>query len=234
MSGSPASAARPGRKPLVVLVLGTDASGKDYVAGLLRAHLAERGLLLEKRRGWLGAEPCDRPSSEDKHPFRLLLERIFLAGFPILRWVLRPALAWAIHADRILFQFARRADIVLVSHTPLRLLAFDLGHGQNQNIPACLTRALAALRASVELRAVVLDTKTEIRAQRIHERSVQGRADHFDNYMAAHPDRSERIAQALVSVARDCLGAEVLGNNASGPDALLARLEALWPDLRGR
>lgn len=234
MSDSPAKTARPDRKPLVVLVLGTDASGKDYVAGLLRAHLAERGLILEKRRGWLGAAPCDRPSSEDKHPFRLILERLFLAGFPILRWMLRPALAWAIHADRVLFRFARRADIVLVSHTPLRLLAFDLGHGQNQKIPTCLSRALAALRASVELRAVVLDTKTEVRAQRIHERSAQGRADHFDNYMAAHPDRSERIAQALVSVAQDCLGAEVIHNNAPGPDALLARLEALWPDLRGR
>ena len=228
---SPTGRASP--KPLVILVLGTDASGKDYVAELLRAHLAERGLILEKRRGWFSAQPCDRPSSEDKHPFRLILERLFLFFYPVLRWALHPGLAWAIHLDRLVFRFARRAEVLMVSHTPLRLLAFDLGHGRGCWAPRSVARALAALRASVDLRTLVLDTDTEIRARRIRERAAQSRADHFDHYMAAHPDRSEKVAQALISLARTHLDATVLHNNASGPDDLLASLKTLWPDLRG-
>lgn len=221
------------RKPLVVLVLGTDASGKDYVAELMRAVLAGRGLILEKRRGWFSAQACDRPSSEDKHPFRLILERLFLLFHPILRGVLPPSLAWAIDADRVMFRLARRADVLVVSHTPLRLLAFDLGHGRDRGAPRSVVRALAALRAVVDLRTLVLDTDTEVRARRIRDRNTQGRADHFDRYMAAHPDRSENVAQALLRLARTHLDATVIQNNAPGPDSLRVDLESLWPDLRG-
>lgn len=224
----------PDHKPLVILVLGTDASGKDYFARLLREHLAQRGLVLEKRRGWLSAAQCERPSSEDKHPVRLIMERLFLLGFPVLRYLLRPALTWAIHTDRLLFRFGRRTDILLVSHTPLRLLAFDLGHGRQRSVPSSAIRALAALRDETDIRAVVVETDAEIRNQRIQERLRQGRADHFDLYMARNTAIGENIGRTLSDLARGHLGAEIVSNNGSGPESLRYDLDALWPDLHGK
>lgn len=219
------------RKPLVVLILGTDASGKDFVAETFRSHLARHGLNLEKRRGWFSSRACDRPSSEDKHSVRLVLERLFLFLYPLLRLVLNSGLAWSIHVDRLMFQAMRGADILMVSHTPLRLMAFDLGHDPTRTVPRSVARALAALRASVDLRTVVLDTDAEIRNRRIQERTAQNRADHFDRYMAAHPDFSENVAQGLIHLARTHLGAAVISNNTPGSDELLATLDGLWPDL---
>jgi hypothetical protein len=113
--------------PPVLLILGTDAAGKDYVADFLVRRWQARGHSLEKRAGaFAGAAVDARPSSARKGRWGRFQERVFLTLFPLVR-PLTPYLAQKLlPRDQQRFRPADR-PLVVVSHTALRLLAFAYG-----------------------------------------------------------------------------------------------------------
>ncbi len=211
--------------PPVLLILGTDAAGKDHVADVLIRHWRTQGYSMEKRAGAFAAAPVDdRSSSERKGRWGRFKEQVFIRVFPLIRG-LTPWLTQA-----LLIRDQRRfrpptQPLVVVSHTVLRLLA--LAQGQVTPPPPLaptLIQALHALQTTTGATVIVLDVDPAIRQQRITARVQQGTVDAFDQYMLADRDRAERIEQSLVTVAKEHLHAVVIENNNATDDALVAAL----------
>lgn len=202
--------------PPVLLILGTDAAGKDYVADFLIRHWRAAGYTVEKRAGRFSASAVDdRSSSERKGRWGRFRERAFLGLFPLLRPLL-PAVAWLLLArDRRRFQ-PSAVPLVVVSHTALRLLALVLGQ-QREGWAALARRPTLerALRAAPPpgTTVVVLDVAPATRRRRIAARIQSGTVDPFDRYMLADPDRAERIERCLVKLATRYLNATVIEND---------------------
>ena len=202
--------------PPVLLILGTDAAGKDHVAEFLIRRWRAAGHRVEKRAGTFSAPAADaRSSSERKGRGGRFQERAFLGLFPLLRPLL-PAVARLLLArDRR--RFRPSADpLVVVSHTALRLLALVLG--QRREGADALARRPAlehALRAARTPGATVavLDVAPATRRRRIAARIRSGTVDPFDRYMLADPDRAERIERCLVELATRHLNAAVIEND---------------------
>jgi hypothetical protein len=213
--------------------LGTDASGKDHVARLVLAHLQESGAFLEKRRGWLSAPACSADSSEHKGPGRLFAERLFLHIYPFVAWALPPALTMCILADILVFRILRRRPAMVVSHTPLRLLAFHMGHDEAFRIPSHLGKALASLRRQ-GLQTLFVTTGRHVRLGRIHDRIRRDKVDHFDLYMARRPRHGERVTDALERIAVEHLQARTIRNDAHGDGHIAAALDEIWPATQPR
>lgn len=212
----------------LILILGTDASGKDHVARLVLEHLQEAGVFLEKRRGWLSAPACAADSSEHKGPGRLFAERLFLRIYPLLAWALPTALTLCILADVLTFRLLRRRPVMVVSHTALRLLAFHMGHDDAFRMPAHLAKALATLRGQ-GLQTLFVTTERDVRLGRIHDRIRRDRVDHFDLYMARRPRHGERVTDALERIAVDFLHAHTIRNDAHGDAHIALALHEIWP-----
>ena len=217
--------------PRLVLILGTDASGKDHVARLALAHLQGAGVCLEKRRGWLSAPACAADSSEHKGPARLFAERLFLRIYPLIAWALPTALTMCILADVRTYRLLRRRPVMLVSHTALRLLAFHMGHDDAFRMPAHLGKALATLRGQ-GLQTLFVTTERDVRLGRIHDRIRRDKVDHFDLYMARRPRHGERVTDALERIAVEHLRARTIPNDAHGDEHIAAALEEIWPKTR--
>lgn len=215
--------------PPVLLILGTDAAGKDYVADFLVRRWQARGHLLEKRAGaFAGAAVDARSSSARKGRWGRFQERVFLTLFPLVR-PLTPYLAQKLLArDQQRFRPADR-PLVVVSHTALRLLAFAYGPIiPPPPLSPALGQALHALQATTRATAIVLDIDPAIRQQRIAARVRQGTVDPFDQYMQADVERAERIERYLVTLAIEYLQAGVIENNHLTDDALeMALADAL-------
>jgi len=215
--------------PSVLLILGTDAAGKDYVADFLVRRWQARGHLLEKRAGaFAGAAVDARSSSARKGRWGRFQERVFLTLFPLVR-PLTPYLAQKLLArDQQRFRPADR-PLVVVSHTALRLLAFAYGPIiPPPPLSPALGQALHALQATTRATAIVLDIDPAIRQQRIAARVRQGTVDPFDQYMQADVERAERIERYLVTLAIEYLQAGVIENNHLTDDALeMALADAL-------
>lgn len=214
--------------PSVLLILGTDAAGKDYVADFLVRRWQARGHLLEKRAGaFAGAAVDARSSSARKGRWGRFQERVFLTLFPLVR-PLTPYLAQKLLArDQQRFRPADR-PLVVVSHTALRLLAFAYGPIIPPPLSPALGQALHALQATTRATAIVLDIDPAIRQQRIAARVRQGTVDPFDQYMQADVERAERIERYLVTLAIEYLQAGVIENNHLTDDALeMALADAL-------
>lgn len=219
---------RTAERPKLVLILGTDASGKDHVARLVLAHLQEAGAFLEKRRGWLSAPACAAETSEHKGPGRLFSERLFLRIHPLIAWALPPALTLCILADVLVYRFLRRKPVMVVSHTALRLLAFHMGHDDAFRMPAHLGKALATLRG-LGLQTLFVTTERHVRLGRIHDRIRRDKVDHFDLYMARRPRHGERVTDALERIAVEHLQAWTIRNDAHGDEHIAAALHEIWP-----
>lgn len=217
----------------LVLIIGTDASGKDHVARLVLAHLQEAGVFLEKRRGWLSAPACAADSSEHKGPGRLFAERLFLRIYPLIAWALPPALTLCILADVLIYRTLRRRPVMVVSHTALRLLAFHMGHDDAFRMPAHLGKALAKLRG-LGLQTLFVTTERHVRLGRIHDRIRRDKVDHFDLYMADRPHHGERVTDALECIAVEHLQARTICNDAHGDEHIAAALDEIWPVVRER
>ena len=215
--------------PPVLLILGTDAAGKDYVADFLVRRWQARGHLLEKRAGaFAGAAVDARSSSARKGRWGRFQERVFLTLFPLVR-PLTPYLAQKLLArDQQRFRPADR-PLVVVSHTALRLLAFAYGPIiPPPPLSPALGQALHALQATTSATTIVLDIDPAIRQQRIGARVRQGTVDPFDHYMQADVERAERIERYLVTLAIEYLQAGVIENNHLTDDALeMALADAL-------
>jgi hypothetical protein len=217
--------------PRLVLILGTDASGKDHVARLALAHLQGAGVCLEKRRGWLSAPACAADSSEHKSSGRLFAERLFLRIYPLIAWALPTALTLCILADALIYRLARRKPAMVVSHTALRLLAFHMGHEDTFHMPIRLGKALATLRGQ-ELRTLFVTTERHVRMGRIHDRIQRNKVDNFDLYMFKRPRHGERVTDALERIAVEHLRARTIPNDAHGDEHIAAALEEIWPKTR--
>ena len=202
--------------PPVLLILGTDAAGKDYVAEFLIRRWRVAGHRVEKRTGQFSAPAADaRSSSERKGRWGRFQERAFLGLFPLLRPLLLAVARLLLARDRRRFR-PSAVPLVVVSHTALRLLALALG--QRREGWAALARRPdmeRTLRAAPppSTTVVVLDVAPATRRRRIATRIRSGAVDPFDRYMLADSDRAERIEHCLVELATRYLNATVIAND---------------------
>ena len=219
--------------PPVLLILGTDAAGKDYVADFLIRRWQAAGYVLEKRAGGFAAPAVDdRSSSERKGRWGRFQEQVFIRLFPLLRPLLPGVAGWLLRRDRRRFRPADR-PLVVVSHTALRLLAFVQGQALSPPpLSLALQQALRALRETTKATVIVLDVDPDTRQRRIAVRTQQGTVDPFDRYMQAHRERAERIEGYLVTLATHHLQARVIKNNDLDETALETALAgALLPTI---
>lgn len=220
--------------PQMLLIMGTDASGKNHITNLIARLLGRAGYTIEKREGWFSEKASEAVSSEDKGFFSLLIERVFLSTFALTRYGLPLLLTVLIRND--LKRFAKRKPsdqiVIVISHTGLRVLAFYLGHRFKDEarikVPSYLDAALKAIQPATYAKTLVLDIAPEIRHARIATRSKQGRVDHFDRYMAQDTDRSERIESFLVWLGCRYLDAVVIENNDLNDADLAHRIQAAF------
>ncbi|MBK8754753.1 MAG: hypothetical protein IPL99_25325 [Candidatus Competibacteraceae bacterium] len=202
--------------PPVLLILGTDAAGKDYVAEFLIRHWQAAGYAVEKRAGRFSAAAVDdRSSSERKGRWGRFQEQVFLNLFPLLRPLLPVVARRLLARDRRRFR-PSAVPLVVVSHTALRLLVLVLGQ-RREGVDAltrrpALERALRAARPPGTT-VVALDVAPATRRRRIAARIRSGAVDPFDRYMLADLDRAERIEHCLVELATRYLNATVIAND---------------------
>lgn len=202
--------------PDTLLIIGTDAAGKDYIADFITRTLQAAGHLVEKRQGGFSKPSTDTVTSENKGFLDLFKEKTFLATFRYNQVLLPYMLTGIIRKD--LRRFEKSPDkLIVISHTPLRLLAFYLGHRFSEihriRIPKPLDRALRSILPVTGAKTIVLDIADHIRKGRIARRMSSGTVDNFDRYMAEDEVRSERIEAFLVWLARKYLNAVVIENN---------------------
>lgn len=225
-----------GPVPDTLLILGTDAAGKDHIASFIADRLSAAGHPVERRSKFFAAPATTvRSSSDSKGRFARFLEQVFLVSFPLTRWLLPPLLPWLIDWD--LRRFRRSADrLLVVSYTPVRLLAFCLGHRyareEDIRLSPALDRALRAIVPVTQARTLVLDVEHGVRQRRIARRTQSGTVDPFDAYMLRDGVRSERIEQFLVWLALTYLNAVKVENNDLDDAALTAELTAAFARLR--
>ena len=212
--------------PRTILLLGTDASGKNHVADVWIQRLDESGHAPILQEGWLAGDAVDPDHDEEKSWLSHLAERTFLAVFPWIAWGMPLALRFLIRRDARRFRPDGRRRLV-VSHSALRILAFCLG-AQGRGLDALSDSMRQAVRELVErsaARVIVLDVDHDVRRRRIEARIAKADADPFDRYMVADPVRSERIEACLVSLATELMDAHLIVNNALDDDALWTQLE---------
>lgn len=200
--------------PEVLVILGTDAAGKNHVAEALASMLARSGRRVELREGWFSKIPT--AAEAEKSALSLFQEQLFLSTFGINQYLIPSLIALLIKRDLRRF---RKPDhpLIVVSHTGLRILAFYLGHRFRRiddiRMPAFLDLALRTILPVTRAKAIVLDIEDHIRRQRIARRTRGGDVDPFDRYMARDSVRSERIESIMVWLGRTYLNAVKIENN---------------------
>lgn len=197
-------------------MVGTDAAGKDHVAGIIEQLITKAGGKPERRKRWLNGKVVQGASSAGKHPVELLLEQLFLFLFPFLGWILPLVLTILLRRDIRRFDRSGK-QVIVVGHNCLRGLAFYWGHRyqtpEQIRVSSSLAKALAALCDVRGVHVLVLDVDDDIRQQRIEKRERCGKADNFDRYMANNSRYSERIEDMLVWLAQTYLHAQLMRNN---------------------
>lgn len=212
--------------PRTLLLLGTDAAGKNHVARVWMQRMSEMGVEVRQQEGWLSGPAAEPEADEDKSWLSHLAERTFLRVFPSIAWGMPWALRFLMRRDARRFRDEGQRRLV-ISHSALRILAFCLGaRGCGvESLAESIRRAVRDLQERSRAVVIVLDVDPEIRHQRIEARLNQGISDPFDRYMLADSARSERIEACLVSLATELMGAHLIVNNALDEDALWAHLE---------
>ena len=212
--------------PETILLLGTDAAGKNHVARVWMRRMEALGLEPRMQESWLVSPAVDGEAEEKKSALSHLAEAVFLAVFPWIAGFLPLALRFLIRRDARRFRSDGQRRLI-VSHSALRILAFTLG-ARGQGIDALSESTRSAIRELCEssrARVIVLDVDHAVRQQRIEARLERGDSDPFDRYMLADPVRSERIEACLVSIATELMDAHLVVNNDLDDDALWAELE---------
>lgn len=216
--------------PPVLLILGVDGSGKNYVANVIEAMLRAADYPVEKRAGGFSSPATQALTSEDKGKLALWKERIFLWSFPLLRGLMLTIATVWMRRDLRHFRASPHPTLI-VSHSALRLVAFYLGHAYDTleqiQLPRSLDRLLRTIPQRTGAQTLVLDIEPEIRRQRVAQRLVNGTADHLDRYMAKpeHQNLSERIEASLVWLAQRYLAAAVIENNDLSPAELSEQIQ---------
>lgn len=200
----------------MILLLGTDAAGKDHVARILVDMIHECGGEAHKRRGFFSAGYSRTKDSTQKSLLHYAAERAFLVLFRPLCFMIPIVLFFLVRLDLWLFR-RPEGKLIIVGYHGLRALAFYLAQAKEEDgksaIPSYIRRVFAKVRGQMGLKAIVLDVDEVIRKRRIDARSEKGKEDFFDRYMLNHPQQSERIERSLVSVSQVLLGAARLTNN---------------------
>lgn len=202
--------------PDVILLLGTDASGKDYVANVIEKMIREAGGDVEKRKRYFSGRVTHETSSLHKSFLDVAQEFLFLAFYPYLGKLLPLAMNLLIRFDLARFRPADK-KLIVVGHSAVRALAFYWGRENASasvfDIPDYLCSTLRLVREKTGVHAIILDVEHDVRQARINRRLRHGVSDRFDRYMLEDPVRSERIEECLIRAAQQLLGAVVMANN---------------------
>ena len=202
--------------PDTIVIVGTDAAGKDHVANIIASMIMEAGGKVEKCKRYLAGKVTEEASSTEKSCLELIAEWGFLKLFPFIGRLLPPVLHFLLKRD--LCRFRRPVKkLVVIGHNCLRGFAFYWGHAHMKtcqvNISGSLRETFAAMRSLPGLHMIVLDVEDDVRRARLEMRASCGKIDNFDRYMAADTERSERIEHFLVWLCREQLGARLIENN---------------------
>lgn len=210
--------------PDVVLLLGTDASGKDHVANILEAVILEKGGSIEKRKRFFSGRRTKERHSQTKGWADRAQESVFLRLYPVLGFLLPFLMACLVLADALLYGPAER-KLLVVGYNPLRALAFywaGKGGPKDKTLPLFLCWAFGVLLKKTGATVVVLDVDPQVRRRRLNSRLQHGLADRFDLYMLEDEQRSERIEACLIHGAEKLCGARLLRNNDLDENAIRA------------
>lgn len=223
----------PRKIPDVILLLGTDASGKDHVANILVKMIEEAGGVAEKRQRFFGGRSTRAASSENKGFLDTLQERVFLVLFSRLGFLLPLLLSIITRWD--LWRYRRPAgkNLVVVGHNGLRALAFHLGHrftsAADIRLPGYLASTLQRVRKRTGAHVIVLDVEDHVRRKRIAARLAEGAEDTFDRYMNSDSARGEHIEACLVHLVLDYLDGRLIENNDLSENELKMRMQSGFP-----
>lgn len=202
--------------PDVILVIGTDASGKDHVANLVVRMLEEQGETVEKRKRFLSGKVTKEATSEGKSRVETFLEKSFLTLYPHLGPILPVTLNMINKLDLLLFRKPEK-KLVVVGHNGLRGLAFYLSKKvhpvKGLQIPAYIAFTLKKFVLNHHVHTIILDVEDSTRKQRIQERVARGADDQFDNYMLQDGQRSELIESCLVDMVTKHLNGTLIKND---------------------
>lgn len=210
--------------PDTIMVVGTDASGKDHVANVLDDMIQQAGGDVTRRKRYLAGKTTRERSSSGKSHIELFLERGFLKCFPLCSFLMPVSMNYLLKRDLAAYRAPEEGKLIVVGHNCLRGLAFYWGHHyatpEQIRVPSVLSENLESLRALPGLHTIVLDVEDSIRKARIRKRAERGEADYFDRYMAANEELSERIERFLVWLSVKYLGATLIENNDLDKDEL--------------
>lgn len=213
--------------PDVILLLGTDAAGKDYVANILSEMIHEAGGDVQKRRGFFSSKSSRTKDSTRKSLLSHAQEILFLALYPWVGALLPLMLTGLIRLDMRRYVKTDK-KLIVVGHHGLRALAFHLGYSSKSRnsfaVPEHLKKAFQLMQRKTQAHIIVLDVHNDVRRRRLLSRAEKGKHDYFDRYMLAHSARSERIEACLVRVASELFGGTLLENNDLGETDLRRRL----------
>jgi len=214
--------------PHTILLLGTDASGKNHVARLIQRNLEAMNCDLVVREGWLCGAIATANHHGDKGGLSLLAERCFILLFPLIKWVLPLGMAVLLRWDAWRFKRSKQKTLV-VSHNALRILAFYLGQNsrylKSKTLPKWLEQAICCIQRVSNAMVIVLDVEDHTRQQRIQHRLNEGSIDPFDQFMANDSERSEQIEACLVHIATHYYQAHLIENNDLDDEALWAQFQ---------
>lgn len=216
MSEQPQHKSRKDLTPSVILVIGTDASGKDHVANLLVKMIEEKGLEVEKRKRFLSGKVTRAATSEGKNRVETLMEKSFLTLYPWLGPLLPLSLDLVNKLDLFFFKKPEKT-LVIVGHNGLRGLAFYLskqaGNSGKVKVPGYIGRTLKKFVTKHRVHTIILDVEDSTRKRRIRERVRRGTNDQFDNYMLQDGQRSEIIESCLVEIVTHYLDGTLIKND---------------------
>ena len=212
-----------------ILILGTDAAGKNYSGQLVFKRLRHAGLNCAFRERRLSAKD-NGGVEKDKSALGHFAEHVFVQSYPVLKPLMPLLVNTLLRLDLIGKQASDGAQII-VSHTALRLAAFDLGHKcedpSNATIPYSTIRLLQQLKDKHNGDTIVLDISHQTRLKRVNARGES--SDAFDRYLAAQPELSERIEACMVHLAQNFLDATLIENDELSEDELLTAIAKASP-----
>lgn len=217
--------------PDVILVIGTDASGKDYIAKVLEDMIRESGGEVEKRKRFFSGSVTTAVCSTNKGLLDRAQEALFLALYPFFGSLI--LLVFSLWTRWDIYKFrAPQKKLIVVGHNGLRALAFYWARHMTADggfsIPSFLKRTFSFLIEKTGAHVIVLDVDHDVRQQRINDRVETGLADNFDLYMLENSERSEAIESCLVKGAQELLGATLMINNNLKVEELRDRLRCLF------
>ncbi len=217
----------------MILVLGTDASGKDHVANILMHMIGEAGGATEKRQRYFSGKPTTAESSEGKGGFETFQEKIFLSLYKPLSFFLPLLLCLVTLWDLRQFALPEGKKVVVIGHNCFRAMGFYLSHkfssAEEIRLPWYVVKVLEKVLVKTNVHVIALDVEDHIRKKRIAKRVAEGAEDEFDKYMHSDGDRSEHIESCLVQLACKYLNGKLIENNDLTDEELRHMLRSGFP-----